>query len=407
MAAKKTIAQLEKELAQVKEELKATKVAAGEDVPEIITVEDHEKQMKELEEKFEAAREKIEEEKEIQHEISQKTAEELKNAIDNLKNGKVLLFKKMSLALKEVQRIPKTGWNDFHKYKYAQEGDILDGIRPILSDVGLAVFPNLVEEKKIITPFYKSGFEKGHKTITHVKMLFTIACTDSGETLEISFSGEGEDEGDKGLYKAYTGATKYFLTKTFLISSGDMLVDDKPSDPEADTHRDDFQDPKTTANQYKNKNKGQYTQNQNKPQDKPKDEPKQATKSELIGYWKLMGGTEDDFPEFYTKQMKKGLTHNDIATWLKMKVEERKANQNDQPQDKPQDQPEDKPQDQPQDNDAPPENEEQAPPKNPDDMTAEEYVAYVEESLPFPLTETERAAMIEKAKNGEIDRNKK
>jgi hypothetical protein len=404
--AKKTNAQLEKELAAVQEELKAAKLAAGEDVPEVVTKEEHEKKMAELQAKFEESQKVPEEE--IQHEVSQKTAEQLKIAVDNMKNGKALLFKKMSLALAEVKRIPKTGWNKFHDYKYAQEGDILDGIRPILSDVGLAVFPNLVEEKRTIQPVYKSGYEKGHKTITHVKMLFTIACTDTGETLEINFSGEGEDEGDKGLYKAYTGATKYFLTKTFLISSGDMLVDDKPADPEADTHRDDFQDPKTTANQYKNKNKGQYSQNQNKPQDAPPQGAKQATKAELIGFWKLNGYPEKDFEEFYTKQMKKGLVHNDVATFLKGKLEEKKAkeaakeNGPDENADKPSDQ------------DAPPpeteeQQQEETPPpstKNPDDMTPEEYADFVEEALPFPLTKTEKDKIIQEAREGNRNHGK-
>ena len=43
--------------------------------------------------------------------------------------------------------------------------------------------------------------------------------------------GAGDDGADKGLYKAYTGAVKYFLMKTFLIPTGD--------DPEADTKADE------------------------------------------------------------------------------------------------------------------------------------------------------------------------
>lgn len=411
--AAKTKTELEREIKQLKQQLAEAQVAAGEDVVEVIPREEHEKKMAEMEEKFRSAREEAKEAEEaieIQHELSQKTAEELKVAIDNMKNGKALLFKKMSLALAEVQRIPKTGWNDFHKYKYAQEGDILDGIRPILADVGLAIFPTVESEKREVFTFYKSGFEKGQKTITHVSMKFTIACTDTGETLETKFSGEGEDEGDKGLYKAYTGATKYFLTKTFLISSGDILVDNEPSDPEADTHRT----PQNGGYNKKNNNQRQSYQQQNKEPEKTAADPKQATKAQLIGYWKLMEFPEEEFEGFYTKQMKKGLTHNDVAAFLQLKINEKKkvdeANKTEG--------------DAPNDNDAPPEDNQQQPEENhqkqedikgpekkeieqkdPDDMSPEEYANYVESALPFPLTESEKNKIIEDARNGIRNKN--
>ena len=48
----------------------------------------------------------------------------------------------------------------------------------------------------------------------------------SGESLSSTIIGSGQDKGDKGPYKAYTGAQKYFLMKTFMIPTGD--------DPEKD-----------------------------------------------------------------------------------------------------------------------------------------------------------------------------
>lgn len=404
--AAKTKTELEKEIKRLKQDLAEAQVAAGEDIVEVVPREEHEKAMAELEEKFRVERDKARESEEakeaaIEHEISQKTAEQLKVAVDNMKNGKALLFKKMSLALAEVQRIPKTGFNKFHDYKYATEGDILDGIRPILADVGLAVFPTVEKETRAIYTYYSKGYEKGSKTVTKVEMMFTIACTDTGETIQTRFCGEGEDEGDKGLYKAYTGATKYFLTKTFLISSGDITNDNEPTDPEADTHR--YNDDKNGANNGGKQNQRQSYQQTNKTPDKPADDPKQATKAQLIGYWKLMGYSEEDFADFYTKQMKKGLTHNDVAAFLQKKIKEKqeetakeKGNQ-----------------DVPNDNDAPPEDEQQQPDpnvdkqqpeqkqqKNPDDMTPEEYADYVESALPFPLTESEKNKVIEDARKG-------
>ncbi len=209
----------------------AEKVQAGEFIP--VTV--HEETMEAIRESFRSGEEALAE------------LEKLRNSGTS---GKVMLLKKISLAMGEVQRIPKSGWNDFHKYKYANEGDILDGIRPILSELGLALWTDIVEESRNVVDFYSKGNLRGKKTITKVAVKYTIFCADSGESLESTYKGEGEDEGDKGLYKAYTGATKYFLTKTFLISSGDMVAPEEPMDPEADTH---LKDPNYN-NQSQNKN---------------------------------------------------------------------------------------------------------------------------------------------------------
>ena len=120
--------------------------------------------------------------------------------------------------MSQVSRVPKNGFNNFHKYAYATESDLTESIRPILLESGLAFFSTVLDQSR-------------EGEFTKVKMEFTLADVDTGETLKSVYWGEGQDKGDKGLYKAYTGATKYFLMKTFLIPTGD--------DPEADTTVDE------------------------------------------------------------------------------------------------------------------------------------------------------------------------
>ena len=62
-------------------------------------------------------------------------------------------------------------------------------------------------------------------TIVHAA--FTLVDTATGETLSQSSYGEANDTGDKGVNKAGTAATKYFLMKLFLVSDKD--------DPDAET----------------------------------------------------------------------------------------------------------------------------------------------------------------------------
>lgn len=130
-------------------------------------------------------------------------------------NPKASLYRKIAKVTKEVGRVPKNGRNDFHKYNYATESDITDALRDLLADNGLAFLPPSVAE-------YETQGE-----LTKVKMLFGLADCETGEVYEFTVWGEGQDKGDKGGYKAYTGAVKYALMKTFLVATGD--------DPEADT----------------------------------------------------------------------------------------------------------------------------------------------------------------------------
>ena len=57
---------------------------------------------------------------------------------------------------------------------------------------------------------------------------------DTGESMEFQFEGTGADNGDKALYKAYTGGLKFFLADQYLVAEGndpefDESVDETPN----------------------------------------------------------------------------------------------------------------------------------------------------------------------------------
>lgn len=137
-------------------------------------------------------------------------------------NTKATLYKKIAAVTAAVSRIPKNGHNKFFNYDYATESDITDSLRELLNTIGLAFLPPSVisweRDETIDNP--KLGPR------TRVQVQFGLGCTDTGETFTSMLWGEGQDSADKAFYKAYTGAVKYFLMKTFLIATGD--------DPEQD-----------------------------------------------------------------------------------------------------------------------------------------------------------------------------
>lgn len=116
-----------------------------------------------------------------------------------------------------VERIPKTGYNSFHKYHYATESDLVESGRKLLVEQGLVLF-NDVREYEITGD------------LATVKIDFTLCDIETGESVTTCIVGQGVDKGDKAFYKAYAGATKYYLMKTFLIPTGD----DPESDPATD-----------------------------------------------------------------------------------------------------------------------------------------------------------------------------
>jgi hypothetical protein len=134
------------------------------------------------------------------------------------------LSNKLADVMAAVSRIPKNGWNDFHKYHYATEADIADAIRGELASRHVCLVPSVESYEIREIPSKKA--EKDSRFVTFLSMTFTFEDGETGQRIEKRWLGAGEDSGDKGVYKAMTGAEKYFLLKTFLIPTGD--------DPEKD-----------------------------------------------------------------------------------------------------------------------------------------------------------------------------
>lgn len=134
--------------------------------------------------------------------------------IDKKEQG---LYQKLAEIMGEIGKVEKRGYNAFHNYHYVREGDLTDVLRDKLSARGIVIIPSL---KSI----------QHEDTLTTANMMFTFVDSTTGERHEADWAGEGDDKGDKGLYKAYTGSLKYFLMKMFLISQGD--------DPEGDVNTD-------------------------------------------------------------------------------------------------------------------------------------------------------------------------
>jgi hypothetical protein len=120
---------------------------------------------------------------------------------------------KLAAAIGEVERIGKDGTNAHFKYTYTSAEQVYRVIRGPLLNNGLVVIPSVEESTT-----------QGQTTI--LKLHLRLIDTETGESIEAYWMGEGQDKGDKGPYKAATGGMKTWLKHLFLLPADD--------DPEAE-----------------------------------------------------------------------------------------------------------------------------------------------------------------------------
>lgn len=155
------------------------------------------------------------------------------------------IYGRLSQILGLIGVIKKRGFNDFHRYPYAKEEDLVEEIRPMLSEYGIWIEQGLAVSEDGggdgIIPHQRVAQFKQRDNVT-VESLTIITkrfrfvwwnpeAKQLQTTEWVLFGGYGDDTGDKGYNKAETSAVKYFLMKTFMVATG--------NDPEADKAADE------------------------------------------------------------------------------------------------------------------------------------------------------------------------
>lgn len=115
---------------------------------------------------------------------------------------------KLARVMAHVKRLKKSGHNKHFGYEFATDADVSDLVRGALAEEGVAFLPSMV------------GYERSGKSIV-CEWAMRFVDGETGDTVEAQWFSEAMDSQDKGLNKAATAAVKYYLLKTFLISTGD------------------------------------------------------------------------------------------------------------------------------------------------------------------------------------------
>ena len=122
--------------------------------------------------------------------------------------------------LAEKGVLKRGGTNSYDNYKYFSEAQYKQ------------LFTELFSENGLDLSFTEANYEAFDGTQKmqfgrKVSLLFKLYDTETGFYEESVITAEAMDKGDKGGYKAYTGAIKYYLADTFMVATGD--------DPERDS----------------------------------------------------------------------------------------------------------------------------------------------------------------------------
>lgn len=125
------------------------------------------------------------------------------------------LATKLAAIGKEIGSVKKSGKNIMQKYDYIEYGVVAGKIRELFDKYHIIIIPNVdnIQQDEITG---KNG-GKGYHFI--IQMTFTLINGENLEDREVAtWCGEASDYGDKGINKAETSGTKYFLMRLFNIS---------------------------------------------------------------------------------------------------------------------------------------------------------------------------------------------
>ena len=159
------------------------------------------------------------------------------------------MIQKLITVYEDIDHVEKAGINKNQSYRYVRAADMVRAVRKALLRLGVYAELNFTNERQ-----YTIAREKApNAPFSAVDVRCTIVFRDgeSSETLTSSGLGTGADTGDKAIYKAQTGATKYALRNAFLVPD--------EADPEADPALDESADPSTSVDNMPDFHEAQHT----------------------------------------------------------------------------------------------------------------------------------------------------
>lgn len=193
-----------------------------------------------------------------------------------------LLIEDKLISIQTELKAPKGQYNNFGKYSYRSAEDILEAVKPLNAKQNLLL--TLTDEPILVGDWH------------YIKATATL--TDGDDTLKVTAYAR-ESLNKKGMDDSQITGTASSYARKYALN-GMYLIDDTK---DADT--DEYQ----------------YNQTNNKQQKQQNDN--QVGKPVILAKFKQGGGTEEQFNEWYGKQVASGFNHNQMDQYLTKTLKER------------------------------------------------------------------------------------
>ena len=138
------------------------------------------------------------------------------------------VYKKLMQIQKRIKAVSKDA--QAYNYSYVSGDKLLEIIRPIMDEYGLLLLPIVLNTS--CEPITYKKWDKTQKAVVEctevlhtVKMSMRWVDTEETEVIDIPFAAVGMNAFDKGFGSALTYAERYYLLKTFHISTSCDDVD--------------------------------------------------------------------------------------------------------------------------------------------------------------------------------------
>ena len=126
---------------------------------------------------------------------------------------KLNLRQKLVQIYLELDHVDKAGENTKQHYNFVRAADVMRPIRAAFAKYGIYAQPNF----ELVGTYDIKTNNGGNMHTATVRVTIVLFDADSSETLVISGLGDGADGGDKGIFKAQTGALKNALRNGTLL----------------------------------------------------------------------------------------------------------------------------------------------------------------------------------------------
>ena len=199
------------------------------------------------------------------------------------------LYKKFHSVQQALQPLEKNGKNTTQRYSYTTASDVLEPVRAACGEQGLVITLSVIDKH----------IEPGRASCT---VELSVIDVESGESFSNQSPGYAEDWsykenrpcGDKAIYKAITGATKYAVRSLFCL----------PAEDDADKARSNGKDTKSVPSPHNRQHKGRTASKvslaavADRPTVQPAAKPK-THRERLIEICRIIGIGPDELPTYF------------------------------------------------------------------------------------------------------------